>query len=491
MPRPRRPPAPATATAEPAPAGPALSDYLRKTVAFRFEGHTLRLALSQSLFSSYDVDGGSRLLLASVVRQLAARPGEQRGLRSILDLGCGTGVLGLALAKRYAANVTARDRDALALAVTAHNAAANGIACTTRGGVDTTGLDGAREHPGYQLVVANLPAKAGAPVLARLLAAAAEAALPGGRIAVVVVAPLAEAVRREFGAAAELIHEQRGSGHCVLHGRPRPPATAPATEPAPTPEPAPGGTPGAALTAYHRHQGAVTVAGLSFPLTTVYGLPDFDTPSHLIQLTATLLQRRAVLPAAPPERDSFPRGTEPHRLPAGASAEWRVLAWNPGQGHLAVWLARAWAAAQRGPDEGGLRFTLVSRDALQLLAARANLSRNGVPESAVTLRHEVGLPRATAAAYDLALLHPDQDLSAGARRELPARLAPLLRPDGQVVLYGAAPAIAPLLARRRPLTLVRESRRRALRAALLRAPGYGVAPAPQEPATAAEGLPDT
>ena len=455
------------------PAGPALSDYLHKTVAFRFEGHTLRLALSQSLFSSYDVDGGSRLLLASVVRQLAARPGEQRGLRSILDLGCGTGVLGLALAKRYAAELTARDRDALALAVTAHNAAANGIACTTRGGVDTTGLDGARERPGYQLVVANLPAKAGAPVLARLLAAAAEAALPGGRIAVVVVAPLAEAVRREFGAAAELIHEQRGSGHCVLHGRPRPrpPAAAPAPEPAPTPDPAPGGAPETALAAYHRHQGAVTVAGLSYPLATVYGLPDFDTPSHLIQLTATLLQRRAVLPAAPPERDSFPRGTEPHRYRAGAPAEWPVLAWNPGQGHLAVWLARARAAAQRGPDGGGLRFTLASRDALQLLAARANLARNGVPGSAVTLRHEVGLPSGAAPSYDLALLHPDQDLSAEARRELPARLAPLLRPDGQVVLYGAAPAIAPLLARRRPLTLVRESRRRALRAALLRAPG--------------------
>lgn len=467
---PRRQPTPPTAGitgaagAIAAPAFPALSDYLSKTVAFRFEGHTLRLALSQSLFSSYDVDGGSRLLLASVVRQLAVRPGEQRGLRSILDLGCGTGVLGLALAKRFAANLTARDRDALALAVTAHNAAANGIACTTRGGVDTTGLDGARERPGYQLVVANLPAKAGAPVLARLLAAAAEAALPEGRIAVVVVAPLAEAVRREFTAAAELIHEQRGSGHCVLHGRPRPPAAAPATETAPD------GPPGAALAAYHRHQGAVTVAGISFPLTTVYGLPDFDTPSHLIQLTATLLQRRAVLPSGPPGRDSYPCGTEPHRFHAGASAEWTVLAWNPGQGHLAVWLARAWAAAQRGPDGAGLRFTLVSRDALQLLAARANLARNGVPESAVTLRHEVGLPRGAAAAYDLALLHPDEDLSAGARRELPARLAPLLRPDGQVALYGSAPAIAPLLAQRRPLTLVRESRRRALRAALLRVP---------------------
>lgn len=415
-------------------AAPVLSDYLHKTVAFRFEGHTLRLALSQSLFSSYDVDTGSRLLLASVARQFAAQPGEQRRLQSILDLGCGTGVLGLALAKRYAAALTARDRDALALAVTAHNAAANGIECATRGGPDTTDFDGARETAGYQLVVANLPAKAGAPVLARLLAAAAEAAVPGGRVAVVVVAPLADAVRGAFSAVAELIHEHRGRGHTVFHGRPRRPLATP---------------PAAALAAYRRHQGDVTVAGLSFPLTTVYGLPDFDTPSHLTQLTAALLQRSALPPAAP--------------------AAGSILAWNPGQGHLPVWLARVRPAARRAPERGGLRFTLVSRDALQLLAARANLIGNGVAEAALTLRHEVGLQHGAAAAYDVALLRPDDDLSAAARRALPARLAPLLGPAGQVVLYGGAPAIAPLLARRRPLTLVRESRRRALRAALLRA----------------------
>ena len=410
-----------------------MKEYLHKTVAFRFEGHTLRLALSQSLFSSYDVDSGSRLLLASVVRELDAHPDEQRRLRSILDLGCGTGVLGLALARRFAVALTARDRDALALAVTAHNAAENGVACTTRGGVDTGDLDGSRESPVHQLVVANLPAKAGAPVLARLLAAAAEAAAPGGRVAVVVVAPLAEEVRRGLGAVAELIHEHHGSRHAVFHGRPRAPARTPAAT---------------GLTAYRRHRGEVAVAGLSYPLATVYGLPDFDTPSHLLQLTATLLQRNAVPQPA---------------------ATLSVLSWNPGQGHLPVWLARTWAAARSEPPDG-LRITLASRDAMQLLATRANLTANGVQESALTLRHEVTLDTTATPPHDLALLYPDDDLHAAARRTLMARLVPLVNPAGRVVLYGPAPAIAPLLARRRPFTPVRESRRRALRAALLRAP---------------------
>ena len=411
-----------------------MKEYLHKTVAFRFEGHTLRLALSQSLFSSHDVDSGTRLLLASVARELAAHLDEQRRLRSILDLGCGTGVLGLALAKRFAAALTACDRDALALAVTSHNAAENGVACTTRGGVDTVALDGSREPAVHQLVVANLPAKAGAPVLARLLAAAAEATAPGGRVAVVVVDPLAEEVRRGLGAVAELIHEHHGKRHTVFHGRPHAPARTPATT---------------VLTAYRRHHGEVAVAGLSYPLVTVYGLPDFDTPSHLVQLTATLLRRNAMPPPA---------------------AAWSVLAWNPGQGHLPVWLARAWAGARPEAPAGGLRITLASRDALQLLATRANLAANGVEGAALTLRHEITLDTTATPPHDLALLFPDDDLNAAARRTLMARLVPLVNPVGSVVLYGPAPAIAPLLARRRPFTPVRESRRRALRAALLRAP---------------------
>ena len=425
-------------------AGPVLKDYLHKTVDFRFEGHTLRLALSQSLFSSYDVDSGSRLLLASVVRELAAHPDERRRLRSILDLGCGTGVLGLALAKRFAAVLTARDRDALALAVTAHNAAVNGVACTTHGGVDTTNLDGRGESDLFQLVVSNLPAKAGAPVLQRLVAAAAHATTPGGRIAIVVVANLAEQTRRQLAAVAEVIHSHRGNRHTVFHARPRP-ATAP------------GATDGdpltAALAPYERHRGTVTLAGESLSLTTRYGLPDFDTPSHLTTLAAAAMHRNRI-----PAPASEPQGRDAH--PA-------ILVWNPGQGHLPVWLARMYGVTAR--EGGHPRFTLVSRDALQLLATRANLRRTGVPDTALELHHRVALPQ-LARRHDPALLNPDEDLPQPARDRLFAHAEPLLHPGGSLVVYGAAPAIAPLLARRRPFTMIRESRRRALRVAILRAP---------------------
>ena len=444
-----------SAAAAPEHGEPWLRDYLHKSVSFAFAGHTLQLALSQALFSSFDVDTGSRLLLASVAQQFAADAGERSRLRSILDLGCGTGVLGLALAKHYAAELTARDRDALALAVTAHNAAGNGIACTTRGGVDTGNLDGSRESGPFQLVVSNLPAKAGAPVLAHLIATAVQVTDTGGRVAVVVVNNLAEQTRRQLAEVAELIHERDGNRHTVFHARPRAAGVAGAHAAAADPPPAP---PAALPAPYRRHHAEMTMAGAAYPLETTYGLPDFDRPSHLSALAAATVQRRLL--AAPSSEQ--------------APAPETILVWNPGQGHLPVWLARALAAGAAGAAgaggaaRSGPRFTLVSRDALQLLAARANLHRHGIAEDAVALHHHVALHQ-TPGRHDLALLHPDADLPAAARDGLFSTLEPLLNPGGHVVLYGAAPAIAPLLGHRRPFTLVRENRRRALRVAILSA----------------------
>ena len=310
-----------SAAAAPEHGEPWLRDYLHKSVSFAFAGHTLQLALSQALFSSFDVDTGSRLLLASVAQQLAADAGERSRLRSILDLGCGTGVLGLALAKHYAAELSARDRDALALAVTAHNAAGNGIACRTHGGVDTGNLDGSRESGPFQLVVSNLPAKAGAPVLAHLIATAVQVTDTGGRVAVVVVNNLADQTRRQLASVAELIHERDGNRHTVFHARPSTHA-----ERAIATGVADAGAADTALPAsYRRHHGEMTLAGASYALDTCYGLPDFDRPSHLTELAAATMQRRLLAARAPiPET---------------------ILICNPGQGHLPVWLARATAAA--------------------------------------------------------------------------------------------------------------------------------------------------
>lgn len=65
----------------------------------------------------------TRLCLAALEEELAARPGA-----TVLDVGCGSGVLAVAAARLGASRVVAVDVDPAAVEVTRANAAANGVA---------------------------------------------------------------------------------------------------------------------------------------------------------------------------------------------------------------------------------------------------------------------------------------------------------------------------------------------------------------------------
>lgn len=119
--------------------------YFKKQI--NFEG--LKFAVSQTLFSSYQVDIGTKLLLRTIE---VDQPTNQ-----ILDLGCGYGPIGLVLAKRYPnAKVTMVDRDLLAVRYAKLNAERNNLK-----NVEVFGSIGVEEVSGekYSLVVSNIPAK--------------------------------------------------------------------------------------------------------------------------------------------------------------------------------------------------------------------------------------------------------------------------------------------------------------------------------------------
>ena len=85
-------------------------NFINKRVDFRFMREELHFDLSQSLFSSADVDIGSRFLLRTIVQNVVIT-----GISSVLDIGCGVGVLGLSLKKiNPDIQLVAQDRDALA-----------------------------------------------------------------------------------------------------------------------------------------------------------------------------------------------------------------------------------------------------------------------------------------------------------------------------------------------------------------------------------------
>lgn len=73
----------------------------------------------------------TRLCLEALERLAAVKPEELAGLR-VADLGCGSGVLGLAALRLGAASVVAVDTDSLAVRATADNAALNGLTAQVR-----------------------------------------------------------------------------------------------------------------------------------------------------------------------------------------------------------------------------------------------------------------------------------------------------------------------------------------------------------------------
>ena len=125
--------------------------YLKKRVALALEGETLEFEVAHTLFATHEVDIGSKLLLRCL--EPAQAP------RRILDLGCGYGVLGIALARRYPeADVVMADSNLLAVRYARRNAALNGAANAEV--VGSVGLEGVPERS-YDLIVANVPAKIG------------------------------------------------------------------------------------------------------------------------------------------------------------------------------------------------------------------------------------------------------------------------------------------------------------------------------------------
>ncbi|MDP6605145.1 MAG: methyltransferase [Dehalococcoidia bacterium] len=131
--------------------------YFKKTVPFDLDGQHFEFDVSQMLFSSYQVDTGTSLLLRAITAAEAAGRDEPR---SILDLGCGYGPLGVVLARRHpGAHVTLVDADLLAVRYARRNCALNGVEATTEV-TGSVGLDGAPAGP-YDLIVSNVPAKIG------------------------------------------------------------------------------------------------------------------------------------------------------------------------------------------------------------------------------------------------------------------------------------------------------------------------------------------
>ena len=369
--------------------------YFHKTVTFRAWKHSLQFRTSPELFSSHDIDIGTKFLLRTIVE--AGYPHFQR----ILDIGCGYGPLGLTLKSLHPDSIVhLSDRDALAVEYSRQNADLNGLTGAeiygSLGYDDVTRTD-------FDLIVSNIPGKAGEAVIAYLLREAQFYLTPGGVAAIVVVSPLEEIVAKILAdtPGAEIVLRRARSGHAVFHYR----FTAEKSLPRPD------------LTAfergvYHRKNVTMRLDTLEYKMQTAYGLPEFDSLHFGSEILVKALKDVRIKEIN------------------------RAVVLNPGQGHMPVAL---WKLLRPGI------ITLVDRDLLALRYSKLNLALNGCPTDNINISHQVGLDFESNGNIDLVVGVLREEEGKDASFLTLDRAADNLSPKGMIMLSAGSTAITRLV----------------------------------------------
>ena len=143
-----------------------------RTFTYYYKEHALRLTSNSGVFSHGHVDEATDLLLKNI-------PPLQG---SLLDLGCGCGVIGIALGKAYDLQVTLTDVNPRALACAERNCRENGVQAEI---VRSDCFEGIKGR--FDAITLNPPIHAGKEVVYRMFTGAAEHLQPGGGFYVVML----------------------------------------------------------------------------------------------------------------------------------------------------------------------------------------------------------------------------------------------------------------------------------------------------------------
>ncbi|MEE8440780.1 MAG: methyltransferase [Spirochaetia bacterium] len=313
-----------------------LNSLVHRRVSFRYSGRGLQFDLSTALFSSACVDTGTVTLLRAL-----ERPVKDLQPACVLDMGSGTGTLGIALASATGAELYATDRDALAVWFTSKNAGLNKIAPVDAWPaleVHSPFSERVRQTP--DIAVCNLPAKAGEPVLRHMISL-----LPGlvsgrGFAGVVVVTTLAQLLISELRRldARVLVRRESKNHVAVVYADVRDGQG----KSLPVRSDGPNDASDNLLPAvYARGENSFVGPYGDYRLKVAHNLPEFNSLGYGTELAFRLIRNTA---------------------PAG-----RILVWGVGQGHLAV-----------GGIQSSRRVEILvaDRDLLAITATTANLAQS-------------------------------------------------------------------------------------------------------------------
>lgn len=165
-------------------------DHLRKNIVVQADllGRSLVFHTTWGLFSPRAIDDGTLLLLDHL---------DVQSDDHVLDLGCGYGPLGLAIAGQCSAGtVQLVDKDFVAVEYAAANAARNHL--TNASAYLSNGFSAVPGEQTLSLVVSNLPAKVGNELFYITFVDAFSRMRPGASIVVVTINGLRQFVKRAF-----------------------------------------------------------------------------------------------------------------------------------------------------------------------------------------------------------------------------------------------------------------------------------------------------
>lgn len=173
---------------------------------FPLRGREFRFISDSGVFSKRTVDFGSHLLIESF------RLNEEVA-GDILDVGCGYGPMGLALAHAYPARLVEMvDVNERAMSLARRNAEANNIRNVKV--YESNTYDQVPEGRQFAAIVSNPPIRAGKQVVHRILSEAHTHLLPGGTLTVVIQkkqgAPSAEQKMLDVFGNVEVIARDKG-----------------------------------------------------------------------------------------------------------------------------------------------------------------------------------------------------------------------------------------------------------------------------------------
>jgi 16S rRNA (guanine1207-N2)-methyltransferase len=372
-----------------------LTPWYSKTVTLDWQGRTFAFAVSQELFSSNAVDQGSLLLLKSLPWD------DLRDIQHVVDFGCGYGPLGIvAAAALPAARLTFVDRDALALMFTGENLSRNlpGRAGSHEG---TAGID-LHDPERSDLLLWNVPGKAGEQVVHGLCGQLPATLEPGGLAALVVVNPLAGAILDAIAALSQLMitRTERHTAHTVIHVRRDDAPAIPHSS-----------CDAFASGVFDREERIIELGDRAYVFKPVYGLPEYDNPDYSSAVAIEMLDMIG-------------------------SVE-RCAIYQPGQGHVALATLLL---------NGTREWTLGGRDLLALKATRRNLEINGADSSRIA---SSPTPDMCVPSHDppipLLVAMLDDQLTPARIRHLVAGLSSVVITDGQVLLAGRSTSVGRML----------------------------------------------